>query len=568
MAAVACPLAGCFAAPPQIVSLNPARGAGTVAADAAVTVMFDHPVAFSSLRGRLSVQPTIHGCDLDRALMTGTGGGCAVRPVDGSRGFRIDHEAAIFAPDTVYTFRLSGGVEDAEGVVNSVDHSWSMVTAAAPAVRAVDPDDGSEPVPLDAAMTVSFSTAMREESTAAAISLEPAVDGTRVSRSAANPDRFLLQPGRLLEPGTWYQVTVARSATDEHGQHLGRTAVSRFRAGGLSPGSHAVVLSQRSGEAVSEVTMTILSSAQAAVPPAALGVLTAPRCPGPPCGPVAPGMPMTAYLSANLSPQGGRLAVVEADLSSPGAPLNLRVMDLVGNRLIALIPGGDGPVWSPDGRLLEYSEAGRIRFLAPDGGEMAVLAAGPPPTGRPVWMPDGDTMVIPTVARDSAPRLELSTPRLGARYAVPGLGGEASDPAVSPSGRLLAFRRPASHSGGPSAEVIDLAGGRGVRRLGGDLRPLAFLDEETILALRNPGSPTAQLVEVGVGSGDVSVMDIGPGAQLQTIAVSSGRGEIAVVARDQTGAREVFVATPQGAHRRQVTALSRIGLQPTSASLN
>src|ERR1022692_2303546 len=207
-------LAGCFSSPPQIIQLVPNRGAVGVAADAPVTVEFDRPVVTASVKGRFSVNRQIPSCNLDQAFAAGPLAPCRIVWLSGDTGFTLLHPRAIFAPSTSYTFTLAGGIGDPSGVVNSVDHQWTITTGSAPAIRSIQPPDGSKGVPVDTSISVSFSTAMAAAATEAAVTLDPPVPGTRVVRNTRDPSRFVVLPGAILQAGITYRLSVAGTATD------------------------------------------------------------------------------------------------------------------------------------------------------------------------------------------------------------------------------------------------------------------------------------------------------------------------------------------------------------------
>src|ERR1700730_15495377 len=235
-------LSGCFSSPPQIIQLVPGRGAVGVAADAPVTVEFDRPVVTGSVKGRFTVNRSIPSCDLEAAFSADTLAPCRIVWLAGDTGVTLLHPQAIFAPSTSYTFTLAGGISDPSGVVNSVDHRWTITTGRAPVIRALQPPDGSRDVPVDAPISVSFSTAMAADATQAAITLDPAVPGTRVVRSPRDPSRFVVLPGATLQAGITYRLTVAATATDVNHQPLVAGAIAMFATAGMAPGPHGVVL--------------------------------------------------------------------------------------------------------------------------------------------------------------------------------------------------------------------------------------------------------------------------------------------------------------------------------------
>src|ERR1017187_642799 len=231
-------LSGCFSSPPQIIQLVPNRGAVGVAADAPVTVEFDRPVVTASVKGRFSVNRQIPLCNLDQAFAAGPLAPCRIVWLSGDTGFTLLHPRAIFAPSTSYTFTLAGGIGDPSGVVNSVDHQWTITTGSAPAIRSIQPPDGSKGVPVDTSISVSFSTAMAAAATEAAVTLDPPGPGTRVGRHTRDPSRFVVLPGAILQAGITYRLSVAGTATDIDHQPLLAGAAAAFTTAGMSSGPH------------------------------------------------------------------------------------------------------------------------------------------------------------------------------------------------------------------------------------------------------------------------------------------------------------------------------------------
>src|SRR5207302_10710739 len=126
-----------------------------------------------------------------------------------------------------------------------------------PVVDAVAPSSGSTGFAVDLPLAIAFSNAMNADTTAA-ITLAPFVPGTRVVRNTRDHGRFVVLPGRLLDAGATYTLTIGTGATDEHGQHLVAEVSSTFQTGGLGGGGHAIVLARRGGEPATQVLLTAL----------------------------------------------------------------------------------------------------------------------------------------------------------------------------------------------------------------------------------------------------------------------------------------------------------------------
>jgi hypothetical protein len=542
-----------------------------VAADAPIRVVFDHPVRRASVAPRLHVDPAISGCDVSAAFHAAAGERCRVAWSADSSTLMLEHARAPFAPDTKYTFTLSPGVTDTAGVVNELDHHWAITSGPPPVVNSITPSDGSDAVAVDTPLVVAFSNAMAA-GTSSAIRLAPAVPGTRVVRNARDHGRFVVLPGRLLDPGAAYSITVGTGATDEHGQHLVAPVRARFRTGGLGTSGHAIVLARRSGEPATEVVLTALGAESPGEPAAAAVVLQAPRCPpasAAPCGSVAPGDPLTAYLQAAVSPDGRWVAVVTQELRSGGdaqpAVVLLALPSLVQRQIAS---AGSNVSWSPD--------ATRIAYGAPDGvhvqtvltGSDVVLPPGDPLAAPARWSGDGHALALPVQDPTTGlAHVDLADPALLARYAVPGLRGSVSDPALSPDGSVLAVHR----DGGPEVDgtwIVRLLGGDPTPfRLGSDLTPVAFVDAGTLLAAERPLDGDPGLVRVGVASGDRDRLANQPlASDLSSAVVAPSGRQVAYLLPDSHGVRQALIENVDGSNPALLTTFAATDVEAIAVS--
>jgi len=348
--AVTCPLiAGCFSGPAQIIAIDPARGAVNVAADMPVRVVFDRPVNHRSVAEHFSVTPALPGCaDLKAAFTAAAGSACWVVWLTDQSGFVLEHPGAIFSPVTKYEFRLSAGVADADGTVNSLDHVWDVKSAPAPVLVAATPSEGST-VARDAPITLAFSAPMALTSLATAVSLSPSGSALDVVQDRNDPSDFEVVPADLLQPSAGYTLTISTVATDTHLQPLQAPVTIHFRTGQMSTGGQALVLAGTAAGA------TMLLSAQLTPPssgePIPVEIVDQmPLCADPVgCGAVATGQPTAVIDDAALAPGARWLAVVESDLTVPGSPTSLQVIDLKSDREVKDVTGAAWPAWSPDG---------------------------------------------------------------------------------------------------------------------------------------------------------------------------------------------------------------------------
>lgn len=517
------------------------------------------------MASRFSVDPAL-GCDLEAAFSAPPGAPCRVTWLPASASFQLAHRGAIFRPSTKYTFHIAAGVRDTNGSVNGLDHNWDMTSAPAPLVLSTSPSDGATDVPVDSPVVVSFNTFMGGKATAAAIQLSPAVPGTRVVPNTRDHGRFLVLPGRLLDPATQYTVTIGTGARDEHLQPLQRAATLSFRTGGLGHTGHALVLAGRPGEAASVILLTGLGALADGEPAPATTVLSAPRCAQPACGAVPNGGPETSYVEATASPDGRRLAVVEHDETVPGAAPDLRLVDLASGADTDVRSGAGHPSWSPDGRWLAYGAPDGIHLLDTATGADRLLPAGDPLAGQPSWSGDGSVLALPVRSASALLHVDLADPGLGIRYPVPDLPGDATRPALSPDGSELAVHR--DGAGVEGCWLVQLRGGDPTpRRLGSGLTPVAFADASTLLAVDRASTDSPGLVRIGLRGGDVTRIGAGPAASdLDTVAAAITGGQLAYLLTDATGTTQAYIENADGSNPAPLTNFAPGGLAALAVS--
>jgi len=562
-------LAGCFSSPPQIIQLVPNRGAVGVAADAPVTVEFDRPVVTASVRGRFSVNRQIPSCNLAQAFGAGPLAPCRVVWLSGDTGFTLLHPRAIFAPSTSYTFTLAGGISDPSGVVNSVDHQWTITTGSAPAIRSIQPADGSRGIPVDTPISVSFSTAMAAAATEAAVTLDPPVPGTRVVRNTRDPSRFVVLPGAILQAGITYRLSVARTATDVDQQPLLAGAAATFTTAGMSPGPHVVVLAGKPGEGATTVLVSPLAPTVAGEPISTEAVLEAPGCPRPTgCGAAVFGTPLYTYSAAALSPGGGWLAVVELDTTVGAAAPILLVIDPANGTVVTSFANSSLPSWSPDGSTLAFSRVGRVSFFNPTTGVLTNLPQGDPLVAPAVWSPLGEQLVLDVAGASDGEHLELADSVVLARYPIAGVTGVANDPAISPEGSQLAFQRSS-----PGAQGTWIAGigpsSAAPRLLDPLLQPIGFTATGTLLGIRRPQVGTPTLVLVSVAGDEQIPVASGPApSSLGTVVVAPSGRQLVYLNADAGGIVQAYIENADGTNIQTITDFAPRTLVATSVAVS
>jgi Bacterial Ig-like domain len=555
--ALALALTSCFSAPPQIISLEPNRGSTSIPADSPVRVVFDRPVTRASVAGRFTVtattgtqvvSPAIPGCDFASVFSAGSTAPCWIHWLDPQPGFELIHQGAVFRPATRYTFTLAGGFSDAQGDRNDLDHHWDVTTAAAPLVTTSTPADRSSDVAVDGRLAVSFSAPMDAPSTAAAISLSPAVPGTRVVRNLDDHSRFVILPGQMLAPNTAYTIAVGGAARGEDEQFLAAPAALHFVTGAHVESAHAVVLAGDQGENSTEVLLPALAPALPGEPIAAPVLLTAPRCTiATGCGAVAAQAPLQSYTSAAVAPDGSHVAVVVRD-ELRGTSI-LEVIDTIDGAIIDDIPDGTMPSWSPDGTQLALATPTEVDVFDVRSGAIAAVATGTRVVAPPLWART-TTLVLSTAAAAPSPAtVELVNRQVSARYALPGAPDGSTAAAVSPGGTRLAL----STAGG-GVLVVPAPGAPGTAQpLSGHMQALGFAGEGTLVAVSTTGE-TVQLVRVSVVGGDTTTVVLSDGTtDLQSVRVALDGRRLVCLAVDGLGVQQAYVANADGSGELAMT---------------
>jgi Bacterial Ig-like domain len=563
--ALALVLTGCFSAPPQIISLEPNRGSTAVPADAPVRVVFDRSVTRASLVGRFtvsasvgaqSVSPAIPGCDFGNVFAADSTAPCWIHWLDPLPGFELLHQGAVFRAATQYHFTLAEGFSDAQGDRNGLDHHWDLTTAAAPTLASSGPGDRAGDVAVDARLAVSFSAPMDAPTTAGAITLTPAVPGTRVLRNSLDHSRFVILPGQLLAPGVTYSIGVDRTARGEDEQFLAVAAAVHFITGPRMESAHAVVLAGNQGESATQVLLPALAPAAAGEPIAAPVLLKAARCTvtsG--CGAVSAQAALQTYSAAAAAPDGTHVAVVVNDaLTSTSL---LEVIDTVHGAAIADIPNGTMPSWSPDGTRLALAAGTQVDVFDVRSQALTVVAASTSVIFPPLWA-GNTTLVLSTGTSTGAPAtVELVNQQIDARYDLPGAPPSSMAVAVSPGGSRIAL---ATVDGG--VVVAPAPGSPGIAQpLTSHIQALGFVGEGVLLAVSKNGE-ALQLVRISVVGGDNTSVTLGTGTtDLRSVRVALDGRRLICLAVDSLGVKQAYVADADGGGELAMTRFAVGGLE-------
>ena len=472
-------LSACALNPPRIVSIAPNREVTDVPTDQTVSISFDRPMNHDSVERRFQLSPTLSGCSESKACRFAWTGNTLM----------FIHNHVNFALSTQYTVSMHAGYADASGQQNTLEHVWRFTTERPPTLTSVDPSDNAAAVAPDRNIVLSFSRPMRADTMPAAVQLSPDTPFLLRSRPGGDGSQFEIIPTDVLQPNQTYTVSVDRPL-DIHDNAIFGRVQTRFRTGPLS-------LTRKIGYLVG----------QRGQPAFAVGIVDPHPDPF-----LSRATPKIIYslsaqsqvtdgiLAFDWSPDAQRLVVAEAPRSSDSGPI--QIVDLATGTTIRPGISGSEVYWSPDGTIVYLSNSTVRRFHA-DTLEDSALTD--PADGRVIGplalSPDGKSVAYSTTDAQATTHLWIMNLDLRTRYRPIGLDDPADQPAWSPNGSKLAFRRVTG--AGPELWVYDLsATGTSAYRRGGslDITGAAWLnDNSTLIAATGNGS-TGALYRVNIFS--------------------------------------------------------------------
>ena len=387
---------------------------------AAIDVVFSEPVQRSTAQVRFRIQPAVDGSFA----------------WDGAR-------TLIFTPDpkfptaTEFTVFVEPGFSDVAGNVNETpSERFTFRTVGLPVLASTAPANGSEAVPLEEPIRLTFDRLMDVELTERALRIEPAAR----YRATWSATTLILTPTEPLAPGTRYRVELGAEAADTDGNGLARPISLSFTTVALGLGVTSVLPADGSAGAplggpiaivfdapvdersiAQSVRLTPPASGQLRVVPlpsdSAGAATAAPRVLlFVPDAPLAPHTTYTAQLRAatvraagtsNVASgrtwsftTGSQLEVLQNQvlfLAARGGVQNLWVMNPNGSNPRQLT-SELAPVTSydvaGDGRTVVYAAAGAVRQLSLPGGRVATLTAPEDAEYAPRLLPDGSALIL------------------------------------------------------------------------------------------------------------------------------------------------------------------------------
>lgn len=212
----------------QVAQVSPAPGSTEVAADALITVVFNRPVVPLQMEG-----------DLPQPLR--------LDPAVPGQGRWVDTSVYVFQPEgglpggTTITATVEAGLTDVSGGLLADAFTWTFATAA-PRLLEVSPEPGSEAVPRDAVIRLTFNGPMDRASVETAFSLTTP-DGTPIQGTfewSEDGREVSFVPAAPLDYAASYRVRLGPEARSAGGTLLVTSLDTAFQ----TVGTPAVLSSQ------------------------------------------------------------------------------------------------------------------------------------------------------------------------------------------------------------------------------------------------------------------------------------------------------------------------------------
>jgi hypothetical protein len=496
--------------PPQVLDINPQRGAVGVRSTENVRVRFDRPMNEASVATRFHVTPAVRG----------------------SLRWQSDHELLYqhtpFQPSAQYRVVLDAGYQDRQGNVNSLRHSWTFQTESPPALTGANPGSGDRDVDPATYIGLDFSHEMDLSTLRGAVSLAPSVPFD-IRQDVTDPHRIVLAPMSLLDAQVGYSVTVTQDARDVDGNRLAAGGVVSFTTGDARPLRHWIGFTADSASAPGGGVWIVSDDG---------------RYPRP--------LLRSQVSSFSWSPDGTRVLV-----RSPNGGWSDQTLD---GRPTSLPIKGEWAGFLAPGQGYAYLDGGTLRILRPDGSVTDVASS----VSEAAVSPSGSRLAF-VVPGDPAPtqgsEVDAYDVDLGTRYRLQAETGRIDALAWAPDALGLAYRVDTGDPAQRQVRARMLRDGSSVTVATGDIGlPAWQADSRHVFftaAVASPSGTLSKVFRLGVGDPpprtlslatalpsptDLDIKQISPSAdghQLAFIAAAAGRPAVWLMNADGTGVTQL-----------------------------
>jgi hypothetical protein len=345
-----------------------------------------------------------------------------------------------------YVVTVAAGVRDVAGnVMSEPPDPFAFLTVGAPALADSSPADGAEAVPLDAVVTLAFTTLMDTVSVEEHLEITPSI-----AHELRWSGRVLeIIPDEPMEPDTEYRVALEAGATDTAGVQLDTDVDVRFRTVASALEIETLVPADGSDGIAIVSPIAIVFSDPIDPDTVEDAMLT-----------IAPGVAGTIEvmpLSGDPESESGEGRALVFTPSEPLPPNTTFEIDLAAG--IGTTDGltlGTPTRWAFTTGVAARELSNQITFLSSRGGVTNVWAMNPDGSGQrqlsvelePIVdyavAPDGSSLVV----ADGRRLVHIAADGSGRRVLTPP-DALAFDPAYSPDSRRVAFGRADALTGAP-----------------------------------------------------------------------------------------------------------------------
>jgi hypothetical protein len=519
------------ARPPTVLEVrltSPSAGDDRVALiTTSLEITFSEPVVTDEAEEAVKLDPDVAGA------MTWSGSTMIFTPAD------------PLALETDYVFTVHDGIADLSGNrMTEPPPPFEFVTAGRPTLVESDPADGSEDVPLDMPISLTFSTLMDTASVEDKLSLNPSFE----HELHWSVDVLEIVPSQPLDPGSEYVVEIQADAADATGVNLERpirvafrTVTSELTALTLVPADGIDGVAPISPIAVifdQPIDPESVAAEQLTISPDVAGTLDVVALPDDPpddegagsllrftpSGPLPPNTTFEVELAAEPATTTGETMAEPLRWSfNTGAPApalsngitfvtdrggiaNVWVMnpDGTGQRQVsAELQPVLGYAVAPDGSSLLVSDGRRLVYQRADGSDRRVLTDAGHLEFDPAYSPDGQHVAFGRADAETGGGLGLWEWDVGGgdatQITLPAALGASPAPSGSDEGAV--FRAPRYAPDGQALAFVDLAGSIGILELPAErltlapfdaaAAPIWMPDSSAVLLTGTPGSGAA-----------------------------------------------------------------------------